>query len=167
MCLYSQVEVVFGTQPNPCSVVNASPPTGTAANVRARAHTQRQRPISMEMSCISHQTNMRCHIPGCCGILRLSHHGARRERQGRLDNSIPEARIKSESLFLTIAGWQKSRNGILCFTCDEKTTTPKQNKEELMNGSQGYLFMHCVVGKQSDKYWMPEEKPASVCREGN
>lgn len=49
----------------------------------------------------------------------------------------------------------------------KKTTTPKQNKEKLMNGSQGYLFMHCVVGKQFDKYWMPEEKPASVCREGN
>lgn len=39
----------------------------------------------------------------CCGILWLSHHGARQERQRRLDNSIPEARIKSESLLLTIA----------------------------------------------------------------
>lgn len=40
----------------------------------------------------------------------------------------------------------------------------KENKKALMNWSQGYLFMHCAVGKQSDKYWMPEEKPVFAAK---
>lgn len=93
----------FGTQPNPCSAVNASPPTGTAANVHTRTKTETyfygdELRLSSDKHAVSYSWLQRCG-----GILWLSHHGAQQERQRRLDNSIPEAQIKSESLFLTIA----------------------------------------------------------------
>lgn len=139
MCLYSQVEVVLALNQIPAQLWMHPTPHSNRDRGQ-RVHTHQDGDLFLWRWAASPIRQTCSVIFLVAGLLRCSAAFASQarglERQRWLDNWVPEAQIKSESLYLTIAGWEESKNGIFCFTRDNKTKDKRERKEGFRMGDE-------------------------------